>query len=454
MRLTVACLLALLAAPVLAEVTTGQERDVYILENEHMRVEVDAAGGARIRSWLLKPSEREMVALWEDGQSNGGALDDRAVFTAQRYDGAITRTGPEVGTLRFEASDRSGLRLVKHLTLSTGSPALHVSWTLTNGTQAERTLWIRNFLLPGTQPQTDQHRYWVNAEGTVADAPDAGGYFQPVEPEFMALWDAATGDGVMVHAPGVDRFYLWRGSAEFPTFEWIYEPVAPGKSVTAQAALVTVASGAAETPAPDWQALAQEHGADLPAPRIADVEGWVDEATKFGVTDAERERGFWLSIGEGDHRQRVPEPLEVDLPLDAARHIDLTLNVLRDLSAQMTVDVPEALAGAVEAFRDTPGENRRELLPIPADPVAMASGSREMLWLRVDSTDLGPGTHEGALTLQVADAQVDLPLRVRVWPVTVDTRRPFHVRGYSGGFPVWAGGYEVDDTRMRNLHSI
>lgn len=451
MRSMAICVMLLVALPALAEVTTGQERDVFILENEVMRVEIDGAGGARIRSWTLKPSGREMIALWQDGQNDGGALDDRAVFTAQRYDGAIMRPGPESGVLRFAAADRSGLSLVKHISLSAGSPVLRLSWEMSNGTQGERTLWIRNFLLPGTRPQTDRHRYWVNAAEPVENAPDASGYFEPAEPEVMALWDADTGDGVMVHAPGVDRFYLWRGSKEHPTFEWIYAPLAAGSRIVAEAALVVVADA---TEPPDWQALALEHAADLRAPRLAELEGWVDEATRFGVTDAERERGFWLSTGEDEHRRRLPEPFELDLPVNSTRHIEITLSLLRDLSAPVALDVPEELAGSLTVFRDTPGENRRELLPISDGPLAMTSGSRESLWLRVSSAGLEPGAHEAALALQVGEARMDLPLRVRVWPVTVDAERPFHVRGYCGGFPVWAGGYEVDETRLRNLDAI
>lgn len=442
--------LAVITAPALAEVTTGQERDIYILENEQMRVEVDAAGGARIRSWTLKPSGREMVALWNGAQEDGGALDDRAVFTAQRYDGAITRTGPDVGILRFEASDRSGLSLVKHISLAAGSPTLRITWALSNGTQAERTLWIRNFLLPGTQPQTDAHRYWISAEEPADGAPDAAGYFQATEPNVMALWDEQTGDGVMVHAPGVDRFYLWRGSREHPTFEWIYEPLAPGQEITAEAALVTVEG---ETTAPDWAALAEEHAADLRGPRLAAVEGWVDEATRFGVTAAERERGFWLSTGDGDHRQRLPEPLELDLPLEETRYVEVTLNSLGNLSAPIAVSVPDEVSEAVTPFLEVPSEIRRELLPIPGEALRITSGSRESLWLRVDSSELAAGTHEAELTLRVGEATVGIPLRLRVWPVKVDVERPFHVRGYSGGFTVWSGE-EVTEQNLRNLEAI
>ncbi|MGC9318031.1 MAG: hypothetical protein ACP5KN_08350, partial [Armatimonadota bacterium] len=434
------------------EVTAGQEGDIYVLDNEHMRVEIDAAGGARIRSWVLKPSGRELIALWESASEIGGALDDRAVFTARRYDAAIMRPGPQVGTLRFEARDRSGLELVKTIGLEAGSPALRVSWQLSNGSQAEAMLWVRSFLLPGTKPQTQEHLYWVNVgDQPVRGAPDAGGYFDAAEPEVMALWDGRTGDGVMVYAPGVDRFYLWRSSREHPTFEWIYPTIPPGQTMTVQAALVAVEG---QTEAPEWTALAQEYGADLPGPRMAQVAGWVDEATAFGVTDEERERGFWLSVGEGDGKRRLPEPLQIDLPRESARYLGVTLNVLRDLSARVAAEVPEQWAGGITVFRDTLGEDRRELLPPPEGPLTMGSGSRETLWLRVDSTGRQPGVHEPTLTLRVGEAELELPLRVRVWDVSVEGRRPFHVRGYCGGFPVWAGGYEIDDAKLRRLGAI
>ena len=54
----------------------------------------------------------------------------------------------------------------------------------------------------------------------------------------------------------------------------------------------------------------------------------------------------------------------------------------------------------------------------------------------------------------MSDAAVDLPLRIRIWPVEVKVERPFHVRGYCGGFPVWAGGYQVTDENLRRLQAI
>ena len=42
-----------------AQATVTSDRDVYAIENAHFRLEVDAAAGGRIRSWVLKPGGRE-----------------------------------------------------------------------------------------------------------------------------------------------------------------------------------------------------------------------------------------------------------------------------------------------------------------------------------------------------------------------------------------------------------
>ena len=162
------------AALGLADATATHQGDIFILENQHMRVEVDAAAGARIRSWRLKPSGREMIALWKGAGEIGGALDDRGFFTSARYDASVTQPGPGAAVLRFEARHSSGLGVVRQMTLPDDSPALRVNWEWRNGTQTPQRLFVRNFLLPGTQPQTEQHLYWVNAaEGPVAAEPTA-----------------------------------------------------------------------------------------------------------------------------------------------------------------------------------------------------------------------------------------------------------------------------------------
>jgi len=441
-----------------AKATVRQQRNVYTLENAHMVIEVDSAAGARIQSWRLKPSGRDLIALWKGANEIGGALDDRAYFTSARYRGAIMRPGPESAALRTEAIHPSGLKVVKIMSLRKDTPFLDVHTTYENGTQADRRVFIRNFFLPGQHPQTSDHLYWVNGlpergrkkEPLVA-SPSANAYYAPLSPPFAALWDRGTGDGIMAIAPGWEKFYFWRGSKEFPTFEWLYSKLPPGQVLRSNVRLVVVTD---EEEAPDWQAMAESHTKQVRTIRISPLAGWEDEATKFGVTEAERAQGFWLSTGADEAKQRLSTPLSLDLPAESSRYLCITLNVLRDFKAPVQLQIPDELMANVLPTWETHGKDRRELLPLPSQPWAFHSGSRENLWLRVNNAGCAAGEQEIPLTLRVGDATAAWTVRLRVWPVTADTPRPFHIRGYCGGFPVWTGGYEVTEEKLQRLEAI
>ncbi|NUP98992.1 MAG: hypothetical protein HUU35_03945, partial [Armatimonadetes bacterium] len=217
------------------------ERTLYLIENPHFQLTIDAAAGGRIRSWKLQPAGRELIALWKGGGEIGGALDDRAVFTTALMDSAIVQPGPNQAVLRLETVHPSGFELVKILTV-TDEPVLRVNYEFRNGTQAPQRVMIRNFFLPGGGPQGEHHRYSVNGpEGKrVTDDPRATGYFPVGQPAWAALRDQVTGDGIVALAPGAPQFYLWRGSREFPTFEWLYPELPAGQALACEVRLRTV----------------------------------------------------------------------------------------------------------------------------------------------------------------------------------------------------------------------
>ncbi|MBT3375284.1 MAG: hypothetical protein HN742_23290 [Lentisphaerae bacterium] len=440
-----------------AQATAEKARDLFVLENEHTRIEVDSSAGARIKSWVIKPGNREMIALWKGRTEIGGALDDRAHFTAVRYGAAVMQPGPELASIRCEASHTSGLSIVKYLELRKGSPALTVRYEFRNGTQAPRRLFIRSFLLPGAHPQTDAHLYWVNGKEerkgtTTTGTTDAHGYYLPEAPSYAALWHKDSGDGILALAPGVTKFYFWRGSKEYPTFEWLYEDIPAGKTLVAQTRLI-VASGSPGTP-PDWTDICQQNSEQLREPSLIPLKGWVDEATQFGVTETERKRGFWMSVGDGEGKRRPPNVLEMDLAQADSRYLGLTLNLTGKCQGKLEVGLAPAGGASTEVFLQTDGEDRRELLPVPEEPVTWQAGERKTIWLHIGSQGLPPGVHEIPVAIRLGTASVETAVRLRVWPVQTKPQKPFHVRGYCGGFPVWTKGYDVTDDGLKHLDAI
>jgi len=441
--------------PTASGVRLVEQDKVFVFRHPAFAIEVDPHAGGRIRSWVLTPSGRDMVALWRGANEIGGLLDDRSFFTARSYQATIMNPGPETASLRLASAHPSGVHITKTLSVSAGSAALLVRYEFRNGTQAPARLWVRNFLVPGRHPQSDRHLYWVSGEagkrGSVEGQPNAHGYYQAGPPWYAAQWDADTGDGLLVVAPGIDRFYFWRQSREFPTFEWVYPTVPAGKALHASVALAPVTQ---REPTPSWAQLAAPHAKTLRPPRLTDLTGWQDEATRFNVTQTERDKGFWLSIGQREGKQRLPTELPLDLPRHDDRYVALTLNVLKSRQARIQLQVSEPWRQNVQPLWETPGQDRRELLSLPVEPVELKSGTSQALWLRVSSKGKADGQHGIPLKLTVGSHAEDVVIALGIWDVTLPDERPFHVRGYCGGFPVWTGGYEVNDGGLRRLEAI
>jgi hypothetical protein len=450
-------MLALCAGQARSQTLVSRRGDICVFDTDRFRVEVDSAGGARIRSWVLKPSGRQLIAMWKGGGEYGGALDDRATFTSARYRAAITEQGPEVGQVRFEVSDdASGLRLVKTITVRKASPTLEVSYQFENRSQQPRQLFIRNFFLPGHQPKTADHLYWVNADPSKGAQPvvartDPGGYYPMSKPEYAALWDRATGDGILAFAPGCDRFYFWLQAAEYPTFEWIYANLAPGRRLEAAVAFIVVEG---QRQQPDWPALIAAEARGVPQATVAPLADWQDDLARFRVTGAEKERGFWLSIGAGAHRRRLPDPLPLDLPLDGDRYLSVAINVLKDFAAPVRVEVPDEWRERIKASWETPSAQRIEVLGLPGESRAFAAGATQTLWLQISGSGKPAGEYRVPVRLKVGDAQATVNLGIHVWPVRVEAPQPFHVYGYSLGVAGIAGGSEVTERSLQRLDNI
>lgn len=156
-----------------------------------------------------------------------------------------------------------------------------------------------------------------------------------------------------------------------------------------------------------------------------------------------------FAVGGGDPRP-LPVPLPVDLPRQEERYIPVSLTLPPDGPASIAVEVPAEWRANVTPFKISPGEDRLELLPLDREPLALKAGESSTLWLRVGSFGKAPGEYEIPLRLRVSEDAQSLPLRLRVWPVTVSKQRPFHVRGYTS-FNTLAGGSEVNEATLRQL---
>jgi len=207
---------------------------------------------------------------------------------------------------------------------------------------------------------------------------------------------------------------------------------------------------------PDWDKLAKSVMPTLLPPRFSDVVGWVDEATKFGITEAERKRGFWMSIGKKEGKQRLPATLEVDLPLDEERAIYIGINALKDFTdATLQVEVSEPLKGSVQPGWEVSGENFVAVEPLKNQrTVKLSAGIEHRLWILVNSHAKRAGIYSGRVKVQISEQQFVVPFKVRIWNVRAPRdHRPFSVRGY-GTIGDFAGGYEVTPENLRRMDAL
>ena len=434
------------------EVTVKVEGQNIVMENERLKLVIVPSAGGRIASLVNKQTGKDMVALWKGATEIGGALDDRLFFTSMPYEAAIMHPSGEVGVLRLEAKHPSQLAIVKTISLRQGEDIVRVSYEFRNGTQQPYRLWVRNFFVPGGAPLTNQHRYFLPCrEKPIVGQPFASEYFADLHLPYAALLNTATHEGLLAVVPGVEQFYFWQGSQEFPTFEWLYPSVPAGKIMTASLALVIT-----NEEAPDWDKLTKLVMATLQPPRFSDVPGWVDETTKFGVTEAERKRGFWLSIGRENGKQRLPETLELDLPLDEERAVYIGINALKDFTnAILEVEVSEPLKGLVQVGWEVSGENFIAVEPLKNQlTVNLSSGVEHRFWLLVNSHAKKAGVYSGQVKVQIGEQKFTVPIKVRIWNVRVPKGyRPFSVRGY-GTISDFAGGYEITPESLKRMDTL
>jgi len=443
--------LLLVSLPVQAQVTVKQDGERIFLENERLRVTVIPAAGGRIAELVNKQTGNNLVCLWKGAKEIGGALDDRLFFTSLPYQFAIMQPGGEVGVLRLEANHVSGMSLVKSLSLAKGEAVLRVSYEFRNGMQSTFSPWLRNFFIPGASPLSDQHHYFVpTRDKPIIAKPFLAEFHGNLSSPWAALLDTRSNEGILVVAPGVEKFYFWQGSREFPTFEWIYPEVKAGKMAILSFALCVTGEGSA-----DWNKLAGEVLPSLRAPLISDLPNWVDEAAKFKITEAERQRGFWLSIGREKGKQRLPSVLELDLPLAEERALYISINVLKELTnAEVEAAVKGNLASWVHPAWEMSEENAIVVEPLQKTrSVTLTAGAEHRLWLHVNGRGRKPGSYEGTLSLNINDHKVTIPMRVRIWAVKVPSRRPFNVRGY-GTIGDFTGGYETKPENLQRMDAL
>jgi len=436
--------------PSMADVVVNEGNGVNItMENQAVRLNIAVEAGGRISSLVNKKTGKDLVALWKGGGQNGGLLDDRNVFTDYMYRAAVMKLGEKEGVVRLSARHPSGMSITKVLTLRDNDGTLYVEEIFSNGTQKNAQFMLRSFLLPGGGPQTDDNQYFL----PVKDKPlepltPAHNYFDNLSSPWSAVWNKQSGEGVLVAAPGIEKFYFWQESKISPTYEWIYPEVPAGKSIVVNYALRLINDAA-----PDWAQLSAATLKGLRGVRLANVPGWQNEEQRFQVVDAERARGFWFSTGEGTGKRRLPEKLQLDVPLGQTRSAYIAINALKDYDdSELTIDLRNVPKELVQLGWQVSGVDFIKVLPFDSSTkIKLKNGTEGRLWLTLKGGDK-PVDADGEIEISLGEQGVLLPLKAKVWPVNVPRQQPFDIREYAG-IMSFVGGYNpvnAENTRQAN----
>ena len=76
------------------------------------------------------------------------------------------------------------------------------------------------------------------------------------------------------------------------------------------------------------------------------------------------------------------------------------------------------------------------LLPLTNDVVAIESWRPRVIWLQLHTAGLTPGCYQATLNLQGKSTRKELPIKVKVYPVQMPTKRLAELRWWGGAIPI------------------
>lgn len=236
-------MLPAVSAEVIRRESTEGDENVVILANEHLRLVVFPDLGGRI-GHIIDLSSGEDLVYWDLSPNSvyaglGGALDDRR-NTFEQYQCELPADAPD--TVRLSWEDERA-RIVKTITLPPGASTIRVDYTFANLSQegfGDYEAMVKNFLTPSGEAVSANDLYCIPTSrgvrrieafsGSWSRYPELRGKFK----RDVGPWNAmvsTTDHRAMVAAFSNDLyrwFYYWKGGVDYPTYEWVFQPLPAG----------------------------------------------------------------------------------------------------------------------------------------------------------------------------------------------------------------------------------
>jgi len=245
-------------APSVSRARNAAEQEIYVLENEFLRLEVNPAHGGRAQTLFCKRTGTALTlaASTSAAPAGSGLFVDRfwgrrqiRRFERSAYEAQVRESGPHKAALALVGAAQD-LRIEKTLTLERGVSSVRVDYRITNEGSQDYVgrFWVVNSVFPGPSPEALLFFYPYGMLAHDTKHPEA----DPTIPELIyrpgeepansnnlvskpaRAWGAVTSSGGAGAAFEVDygflkQFYSYHpppgAGVAVPTFEWWCRPI-------------------------------------------------------------------------------------------------------------------------------------------------------------------------------------------------------------------------------------
>ena len=388
------------------------------IENNEMVLILNADRGARVQ-YLLDKKTNKNIVYWNEQSGEGGLFDDRHTFTDIAYATKIEK-GENIVNIICEAKSPDGIKIKKQFTIGEG-PLIKVNYTIQNYSHKPFTFWIRNFGVPNGELLTEKDTYFFVKEGELISKAFVSGHQENISDGWFAIINKELkgGFGVVTEYNFVDRFYFWQGSKIYPTFEWIYSPIPPGKEYQTDVLFVllhNVEEISAINEKGEIDSSMKVIKKTKQAVKFKDIPGWKPLVELYSPTGEEKDIGFIIVDGEGE--DVLPRLKEIEVDLGRNEYDMVPINIF-GLSKQR---IKFEIEGEGKKLCSPYIEENYKL--IPGEETDLYDGIYKKVWIKASSGENKSGIYSFKVKIMSGEGKiVKIPGKLTIWDVKLPDER-------------------------------
>jgi|GEM_PF-3115825 len=229
----------------------ARERDI-VLENKELRVSIEPSLGGRIKSFIYKPTGKELT-WWgiPEGNREGGLCQDnffglpksgeasvkgyRATYITP-YKWEIIKEGSSIKLWQeIKLKELKGVIITKIFRLYEGLPYLEVKLAINNRSEQARKIspWVHNAVIAGGSLDNSDYYFVPTKKGIYAQRFEffrnkVNTYIRDFTEGWIGLIDTQQKEGLiaLVDPSQLHQFYFWISQeGKYSTMEWMYKEI-------------------------------------------------------------------------------------------------------------------------------------------------------------------------------------------------------------------------------------